>query len=51
MPLRAITGKTVMMNTVLTLTLSAALLARVPVCAVEQEKDRCSLKEGSAEKS
>jgi hypothetical protein len=42
--------KTMMMNTVLALTLSAALLASVPVYAVEQEKDRCSLKEDSAEK-
>ena len=39
-----------MMNTVLALALSAAILASVPVYAVEQEKDRCSLKEDSAEK-
>ena len=44
-------GKTMMMNTVLTLTLSAALLASVPFCTVEKEKDRRSLKDGSAEKS
>jgi hypothetical protein len=39
-----------MMNTVLALTLSAAIVASVPVSAVEQQKDRCSLKEDSAEK-
>ena len=39
-----------MMNTVLALTLFAAILASVPVSAVGQEKDRCSLKEDSAEK-
>jgi hypothetical protein len=39
--------KTTMM---MALTLSAAILASVPVYAVEQEKDRCSLKEDSAEK-
>jgi len=39
-----------MMNIVLALTLSAVMLASVPVYAVEQEKDRCSLKEDSAEK-
>ena len=42
--------KTMMINTILALTLSAAILASVPVYAVEQEKDRCSLKEDSAEK-
>ena len=41
---------TMMMNTVLALTLSAAIVANVPVSAVEQQKDRCSLKEDSAEK-
>lgn len=39
-----------MMNSVLALTMSTALLASVPVYAVEQQKDRCSLKEDSAEK-
>jgi hypothetical protein len=39
-----------MMNTVLALTLSAAILASIPVYAVEQQKDRCSFKEDSAEK-
>jgi hypothetical protein len=38
------------MNTVLALTLTAAILANVPVYAEEQQKDRCSLKEDSAEK-
>jgi hypothetical protein len=42
--------KTMMVNTVLALTLSAAILASVPVYAEEQQKDRCSLKEDSAEK-
>ena len=42
--------KTMMMNTVLVLTLSAAILVSLPVYAVEQQKDRCSLKEDSAEK-
>jgi hypothetical protein len=42
--------KTMMMNTVLALTLSAAILVSLPVYAVEQQKDRCSLKEDSAEK-
>jgi hypothetical protein len=39
-----------MMNIVLALALFAAILATVPVYAVEQQKDRCSLKEDSAEK-
>ena len=39
-----------MMNTVLALTLFAAILASVPVYAVGQEKDRCSFKDDSAEK-
>jgi hypothetical protein len=42
--------KTMMMNTVLTLALSAAILVSLPVYAVEQQKDRCSLKEDSEEK-
>jgi hypothetical protein len=42
--------KTMMMNTVLALTLSAAILVSPPVYAVEQQKDRCLLKEDSAEK-
>jgi hypothetical protein len=42
--------KITMMNTVLALTMSAAILASVPAYAVEQQKDRCSLKEDSAEK-
>jgi predicted lipoprotein with Yx(FWY)xxD motif len=44
--------KTVMMNIVLalTLTLSAAALASAPVSAVEQEKDRCVLKDDSTDK-
>jgi hypothetical protein len=43
---------TIMMNIVLalTLTLSAATLASVPVFAAEQGKDRCVLKEDSTEK-
>ena len=41
-----------MMNIVLalTLTLSSAALASVPVAAAEQEKDRCVLTEDPAEK-
>ena len=39
-----------MINIVLTLTLSAGILASVPVFAAEQEKDGCSFKEDSAEK-
>ena len=39
-----------MMNTVLALIMSAAIPASVPAYAVEQQKDRCSLKEDSAEK-
>lgn len=39
-----------MMNTVLALTLSAAILVSLPVYSLEQQKDRCSLKEESAEK-
>jgi hypothetical protein len=39
-----------MMNTVLALTLSAAILVSLPVYAVEQQKDRCVLKEDSTEK-
>ena len=39
-----------MMNTVLALTLSAAVLASVLVSAAEQGKDRCALKEDSTEK-
>jgi hypothetical protein len=39
-----------MMNSILALTLSIVLLASVPAYAVEQEKDRCSLNEDSAEK-
>jgi hypothetical protein len=42
--------KITMMNTVLALTTSVAILASVPAYAVEQQKDRCSLKEDSAEK-
>jgi hypothetical protein len=42
--------KTMMMNTVLALTLSAAILVSLPVYGLEQQKDRCSLKEDSAEK-
>ena len=42
--------KIMMMNIVLALTLSAAILVSLPVYAVEQQKDRCSLKEDSAEK-
>lgn len=34
----------------LTFTLFAAALASVPVCAAEQEKDRCVLTEDTAEK-
>ena len=34
----------------LTFTLFAAALASVPVCAAEQEKDRCVLTEDPAEK-
>jgi hypothetical protein len=40
-----------MTKIVLVLTLSAATLASVPVFAAEQGKDRCVLKEDSAEKS
>jgi hypothetical protein len=43
-------GNITMMNTVLALTMSAAILASVLAYAVEQQKDRCSLKEDSAEK-
>ena len=39
-----------MMNTVLALTLSVAILVSLPAYAVEQQKNRCSLKEDSAEK-
>jgi hypothetical protein len=39
-----------MTHIVLVLTLSAATLASVPVSAVEQEKDRCVLKEDPREK-
>jgi hypothetical protein len=42
--------KTIVMNVVLVLTLSAATFASVPVSAVEQEKDRCVLKEDPTEK-
>jgi hypothetical protein len=42
--------KPMMMNTVLALTLSAAILVSLPVYAVEEQKDRCSFKEDSAEK-
>jgi hypothetical protein len=39
-----------MMNSILALTLSTAFLASIPVNAMEQQKDRCSLNEDSAEK-